>query len=820
MHISSDTSRKLRAGVGMVAMVMAIATANPVWAQDDASNSAAGEIIVTAQRKEQRLQDVPVSVTITTGETLARNNINDLQDLAFRLPSVRLSTAPGANLINIRGVGSGINAGFEQSVGTFVDGVYRGRSRSAAAALFDLERIEVLKGPQTTYFGNNVIAGALNITTRKPGKELSVNASALYAPGHGEYALEAGVDLPVSDNLRFRVAGKAFGMDGWLSNTLTREKEPHRRDWIGRVSMAAEPLDNWKVEARVDRGRMRDGGYIAAELIDCPPGAPFPAQPGPPQPSLCNVYLGQNAGNVDDEYNGVTAYQASFYNLDFTEAALTNRVTLSDHVLTFVTGYYKHDNHVQSEGIPLPVQLAPLAATTSYLLGINVYEKAEQFSQELRLEGPTGGLVEYTLGAYYGHEKIDAPQYSSFHFAPFGALVGLSPTLPVGIRNAYRQTTNTYSPFAALTVNASERLKINLGARYTVVNKTAFNDITYGTAVPFNTAESFVPFPATQTSPTYLTPESLLTRLDTLLVAQRGNFAVPSRSFKKLMPSVNVQYEITPDVSTYASFSNGFKAGGFAVALKRNPFNSETVNAYEVGLKANLLDRRLFLTLAAFRSDYKGLQEAVQNILPAFPGTPPGNLATALPARIDATVSNAASARVQGVEMSLNLKAADWISFNADVAYLDAKYGNYAGAPCSTIGNVLGAAEGCVGGVQDLAGKRKGYAPEWSGNIGAHVTIPVDDGFQITLDPSMYFTSNYFYSSTADPLFSQPAYAKIDLRGAIGSPDGSWELAVIAKNLTNKKTGSFRNGISTSSGSYYIATERPRSVAFQFTLKM
>lgn len=781
----------------------------------DEGAAAYGDIIVTAQRKEQRLQDVPVSVSVTSGETLAQSNINDLQDLAVRLPGVRLSTAPGANLLNIRGIGSGINAGFEQSVGTFVDGLYRGRSRAAAAALFDIERIEVLKGPQTTYFGNNVIAGALNITTRKPGREFGFNASALYAPGHEEYAYEAGVDIPLSDAVRFRIAGKAFGMNGWNENSLTGESEPHKRDWIGRVSMVADASENWTIEARFDRGRMRDRGYLSAELVDCPPQAPFPALPAN---ALCSIYLAQNGGDVDDEIDQNTAYHGSLYHLDFVEAELTNRITLGDHQLTSITGYYHHDNQVLSDGIPLPFT-QPFLPTAHALLAINTYEEAEQYSQELRLEGPTGGMFEYMAGVYYAHEKVEAPQYSGFYFAPFGALVGLSPTLPIVMKNDYSQKTDTYSPFAALTFNATERLKINFGARYTIVRKRASTTVVYGTALPYGTPDTFTPFPAGQTSPAYPDPEAFLSRLDQLIVAERPDFVDPTNTFKKFMPSVNIQYQFTPEITGYASYSKGFKAGGFGLTLRRNTFDSENVDAYEAGLKASLFDRRLFLTLAAFRSDYKGLQESTVNILPAFPGNPPGDLATALPARFDYRVLNAASARSQGIELGMNLRAAGWLSINADISYLDAKYRSFPGAPCTSLGNVLGAAVGCVNGTQDLSGKPKAFAPEWSGNVGANLAIPLGDDFELTLNPSVYFTSQYYFSSIADPIFSQSGYAKIDLRAAIGAPDKSWEFAVIAKNLTDKDTATFANSLATSPGVYYRTTERPRSVAFQFTVR-
>ena len=202
----------LAAGIFAGGQAVAQAPVGPDAADPEASVAeapAGGDIIVTAQRREQRQQDVPVSVTVVGGETLARESLLDLADVADRQANVRITPGPFDQL-NIRGVGSSNNTGFEQSVATFVDGVYRSRPRAIRAALFDVERVEILKGPQTTFFGNNAIAGALNITTRKPGSSFEANATALYG-SHEEYNLEAGLTVPVADSLSFRWRG-FFGM--------------------------------------------------------------------------------------------------------------------------------------------------------------------------------------------------------------------------------------------------------------------------------------------------------------------------------------------------------------------------------------------------------------------------------------------------------------------------------------------------------------------------------------------------------------------------------------------------------------------------------
>lgn len=288
----------------------------PAFAQADAAGqNADGEIVVTAQRREQRLQDVPVAVSVVGGETLQRQNITSLNDMAVRLPNVRISTGTIANAITIRGVGSGPNPGFEQSVATFVDGVYRSRSRSTRAALFDLERVEVLKGPQTTFFGANAIAGALNIVTRKPGEELNYNAVATYVPSTQEYDVQMGVDAPLSPSLSARIAGRVSGSDGYIKSSNTGEDGPHDRTAQGRIALKWEPDSDFRSDLRIDGARSRTRGSGMYQVINCPPPPGFALAPI----NVCNRYLNQNGGNIDDTLDYHSATGPTQTNYDFIE---------------------------------------------------------------------------------------------------------------------------------------------------------------------------------------------------------------------------------------------------------------------------------------------------------------------------------------------------------------------------------------------------------------------------------------------------------------------------------------------------------------------
>ncbi|MGE4305068.1 MAG: TonB-dependent receptor, partial [Novosphingobium sp.] len=441
-------------------------------ASASASPADGGEIIVTAQGREQRLQDVPLSATVVSGASLQKDNIRDLQDLSSRIANVRIASAPATELLNIRGVGSGLNATFEQSVGTFIDGVYRGRSRSARAALFDVDRVEVLKGPQTTFFGNNAIAGALNITTRTPGRQFDYNASILRG-SDGEYAYEAGVTVPIGGTLSARLAAKAYGMDGYIENDLTGGKGPHQRDWIGRIALAWRPGGDFRSDLRVDRGRSRDTDAYPSQIINCAPDTPT-------DNGLCARYIAQDGDAVDGTLDHHRAGIPSDYDYDFTEVAWRNELGLGGVTLKSVTSYFDHTVDANFNLFPLPLTGV---AGTGLLFGVDSPESYRSFSQEIRLESANDGPLTYTLGAYFSHGRLHLGSTLGAYFAPLGAAltsVGYDATSPLTSNTDFHQKDTTWSAFGALTWHATERLRVNASLRYSAVAKDATRTVVSG----------------------------------------------------------------------------------------------------------------------------------------------------------------------------------------------------------------------------------------------------------------------------------------------------------------------------------------------------
>ena len=755
-------------------------------AYEPAEDQAFTEIVVTAQGRKQNLQDVPVSATVTSGEALMSASISNLEALSARLPNFKIATAPVSDFVTIRGVGSSLNLGFEQSVGTFVDGIYRGRSRTTRAALFDVERVEVLKGPQTTFFGNNTIAGALNIASRKPGKDFEANAVASYVFETNAYLLEAGVSVPLTDRLAVRIAGRQSGQDGYIDNDYLGEKGPDLNEKVGRLSLAWDPADFVEVEARIDAGRSRNTSLFHGELLQCPAPAAFGGANG-----LCAAFLGASGGSVDDKLDYHSTSNPSFLDYDFVEAASTIRFHAGDYTLSLITGYFHHDYALLTDPTPIPADFGGSVVGTDYTTAIRVDEKYEQFSQELRFASPEDRLISFQTGLYYQHGKLDIDFFQAVQFAPLFALTGgvVAPGTPISARVQASERSDSFSGFGAATINATPDLRINLSGRYVLVDKHDSRSATAGAFTGVPSASNFT-----------LVPASVQDLLITRSGVDTGGFSDPYRSNSRFLPSAGVQYDVAPGVMTYATYSRGFKAGGFSLGSSNSSFGPETVNAFEAGVKSYLFDRKMTLNIAAFHSRYKGLQETSTILLP-------GGAVTRQ------IVDNVGTSVAKGVEVNSTFRVTPELTFAADVAYLSSKYTDYPNGPCTTL-QAATTAGACV---QDLSGRPRAFAPEFSGNVSATYRRDVSGGLTLTINPTVYFTSRFYQQPTADPRLAQPGYAKVDARIALGSSDGRWTVALIGKNLTDKITASYRQIVVGAPGSIDALPDPPRTFGLQFS---
>lgn len=752
----------------------------------------AGDIVVTAQKRAQSLSDVPISVSVIGGDEIKSGGITNIVDLAPRLPNVNMYAGGQSDIISIRGIGSGSNAGFEQAVATFVDGAYRGRSRSIRASLFDLERVEVLRGPQSTFFGNNAIAGAFNITTRKanPGDDFAGDFSALYEPDHDEYDIKGGLSVPLGETLAARIAVGKSGMEGWVRNATTDHKEPKQDDLIGRISLAWEPSGSWRTDLRIDGGRFRTKGVpFTNEITNCPP----PALLGLAARGACAAYLAALGPNADTmaDYRG--ALPETYAKTDFVEAVLSNAVELGAFSLNAVTTYFEH-SFDQSISL-IPISVTSPAGTGSWFEFYSG-ETYSQFSQDLRLQSPSDKPVRVTLGAYYLNGKLNNYIRPVPTFLPFGTFLsglGYTATTRFAAFVSDRRTENVYSIYGVVNVDLSRVLRLNLGGRYSISDKIGHRSLVSGTTSvhPLTLDADFSGFQ----------PASAANQpaINGVLGFQAGDFPNNRRSDKRFMPSAGIEYDVASDVMAYATYARGAKAGGWSMGTSANEFNAESVDGYEVGIKGTVLARKLFFSVAAFRSDYKDLQEAANNALPN------GSFVI--------EVRNAARARAQGIELSLNARLSRFITLNFDGAYLDSKYVSFPNAPCNTYQSAIKPTN-CT---QDLSGIRRPLASTWSGAISGDIRFPVGVDYRIKFTPVLSYRSRFNMLTTIDPVTEQRGYAKVDARLGFGK-EHSWEVALVGKNLTNTKDALFINTLVSSPGSSAAQISRPRSVALQASI--
>jgi iron complex outermembrane receptor protein len=742
----------------------------------DASDTQLVEIVVTAQRRSENLQSVPISAQVIGGQQLVNQNLSNLQDLSQTVPSVHVSAGGATSDMYIRGIGSGNQQSFDQSVGTFVDDIYHGRARSSTNTFFDVDRIEVLKGPQSTFFGNNAIAGALDILTKRPGDTFEASARALYGM-YGQYAFEAGAGGPITDVFAVRLAGIVDGGDGWIKNVNTNEYGPREYNTAGRITLAFTPSKDFDATLKLEASRDRQVGDLHLQIVDCPPPVPFTAGPfcaSAVSQHLPTYTLG-NLGNQEAEAAG----QGTF--LSNVETALTMNYRVAEHTFTSVTGYYRY-NYKQN----LDLDGTPLAAAATA-----APEQYYQFSQEFRVASPTHQTVEYLAGVYFQTDHLNYQQYTNYPFfngpikgaPPFAPLI---PYLPVAQAFIFSQPEHIYSIFGSLSWNVTDQFKVTAGLRGSSDEKSYRRRVAYGTGTQVYGGFVQLP-PAVEGLPALI--------LGTPPGSQSG-----SETDRSWMPSAKLQYQIDPKAMVYASYSRGFKAGGFngsdTTGVPANiPFAPEHVNAYEVGLKSEWLNDTLLFNLDVFRSDYTNLQVVVEE------GYQTGNGV--------AVVRNAAASRSQGIETEGQWIVTPNFRLIANITYLDSHYVDYANAAPSALELHAGLA------AQDLSGRQTEYAPKWSGSVTASFNAKLPNDYRVVAELSPYFTSAYYLLASEDANGRQRQYVRLDARLSLETPGRRWAFDLIGKNLTNRQILNFSTIEPTSPGSYLVAKDPGANVALQ-----
>jgi iron complex outermembrane recepter protein len=728
-------SNRTAAVRGLMLASAAMMLAQPAWAQETEQAAAeaadvegTNDIVVTARRRNEILQDVPVAVTAYSGEALEAQGALDLTDIGDTTPNVTLESSRATNstlTAFIRGVGQQDPvAGFEQGVGIYLDDVYLNRPQAAVLDIYDVERIEVLRGPQGTLYGRNTVGGAVKYVTRRLGRDPELRFRANLGTDQQADLIVSG-SAPVGSGV-FRVGGSVARLSrGGFGKNLTTGLGNYNKDvWAGRVSAEVNNEDN--IFFRLAADYIRDnsnprGGHrlIPSQLT----GAPV----------LDDVF--DTRGGLEDPKQKLEGYGISL----FGEIEASDMITLRS-----ISAWRKDDSST-------PIDFDALPAIDVDVPG-RYHNK--QLSQEVQLlvdAGPLNGLI----GAYY----LDADASTPFDVRLSTSFAGLTAFTDATVH------TITYAVFGDFTYDISEQFSVSAGGRYTWDKREAEilrQNYLGGGSPEFGGAG--IPFGAPST-----------------------NFN-GSRKFKKFTPRVSVSFKPTGDHHLYASYSKGFKGGGFdprgvganAPDLDGDGIRSdeevsaflsflpETVDSYELGYKGSLLDNRLNFAIAAFRANYKDVQ------IPGSAACTVGGLPT-----FCGVVTNAGKARFQGVEFEGNARVAedlmrsgDRLRLAATLGYMDAEYKEY-------IANIAATPT-------DVAEfRRVQNTPKWTASSTLNYNTPLGAG-DLNFNTTVSYRSKTVQFEIPNPFIDQKGYSLWDASLVYKAPGDRWTVGIHGKNLLDK----------------------------------
>lgn len=707
-----------------------------------ADETTLGDIVVTARKRAENLRDVPIAITAISGAQLEAKNITQVIDLAATTPNFQVSYGAVQPFIFIRGFGSGANASFEQSVGKFIDNVSFGRDQDGRIPIFDIERLEVLKGPQVIAFGNSATVGALNVTTRKPGNGFEANGQALYEFNRDEVQLQGGISAPLAEWASLRVAGLFQDLGkGRLYNPVQDTNEPTTRNWAVRPTLRLRPTSELQIVLHGEYDRVRDFGS-AVQVIGQPLNPALPRFPDADD---------RDARIADFRAAPVAAREISGINAQLYQADIG--YDLLGGTLTSTTAWRKtrSDSQFGVNGAD---------GRAGYFNAL--YQRYRQFSQELRFNGSFGAF-DIAGGGYYQKDflKIDLAQY--FQLGTFG-LAGPAAT-PFGRIAQLDQRTRTLSSFIDVTYRFSDALSVSGGVRYSNIRKVAgqaIDAVAIAPGLDFDTPRSYLD--GFRSAP-------LRGLLGPVAGSTAHTFPFGTLRLKEThwQPQVIVQYRPVDDTMLYAKYVKGDKVGGFDYLYTGTDpaaarFRPEGAESFEIGAKGRTFDGKLDYAVSAFRTTFTSLQQSVFSNLVFL-------------------VSNVGKARSQGVEADFVFAPATGLRLSLGGSYLDAQFVDFPGAACGTAQN-LATPRGCS---QDLSGTRTQYTSKFTGTAGIDYQRPISDAYTLGGGASLLARSRYNAGAYDDPRMEQAGFAQIDAHVDLRPKDGWWTLSLFGRNLTDKK---------------------------------
>lgn len=757
------------------------------------------EVLVTSQKRVQTLQEVPISVAAITGDKIERMGVENLEDLTAYVPNIHFTETGLSTQMRIRGIGSDNSQGFEQSVGVYKDGIYHSRAQLFRAPMFDVERVEVMRGPQGTLFGKNSIAGAVDIITAKPTNEFEGRISASYETEFKTKELSGFVSGPLSETVSGRLAVRYYDDPGFMFNTIKNRDEADTEEKSIRGSLAWEASENLDVLLIAEHNTFDVQGRAMEITQDLP--STDPNFGGLTYQQILGLALPVQAPAFFDgtTFESVQDYQRQSNSPEFSDNKidqLTLRLDyqLGDYTLTSLTGglRFEYNENCDCEFTPID------------FFDLDSYEEYEQFSQEFRIASPESASFSWIAGAFF--QTYDQTFNDDFNISPTSGLTPLltrvdNPPIPPAIIAAFpnnrvarrfNQSSDTWAVFAEGTWYATDRLSLTLGARFTEEDKDAskiLNIENLSTGVPID-------------NPILASVFTNFFKADT--EQGTGHNLDASRSESAFTPALTISFDASDDVMAYAKISRGFKAGGFDPRTNkadRFEFEEEKVTAVELGSKMRFMEDRSELNVAVFHMDYEDLQVS------QFDGA------------VGFNIGNANSTIVQGIEIDGRMQLTNHLSANYGVAILDFEYEDFTNGNCyfgQTHDSTVGDDNFC-----DYTGLRGVYTPELTFNLGFQYVRPLG-ALELVAALDAQWVDEQQVHVNLDPRGEIDAYTMLDAR--LGVEGDNWGLAILGKNLLDEEIISYSANMPLSetffqTNSYYSFVRRPRTVAVEATFK-
>lgn len=755
-----------------------------------AQDQIALEVIqVTAQKRSENAQETPISMNVLSSDDLKEKSIEKIDDLQYAVPNLHMTETGISTQMFIRGIGTGNNQGFEQSVGQYIDGIHYGRQQLLRMPFLDLERIEVLKGPQSIMFGKNSVAGALNLSSAKPTQDTEIHFGLQYQPTIDATELTGIVSGALTDTLSARLAVRDYSEEGYIENTFKDRDETIRDETAVRLSLLWEPSDSINFLFKIEHDEF-DGTGRQIEVIKDEPSLAGSPIPGATFSQILGA-LGHPDAISESELNyerQADAEESNNNSLD--NATLTANFKLGDYTLTSVSGFVSYDF----------VETCDCDYTAAPIFSVFIDEEYEQFSQEIRLVSPVGEKFDWLGGLFYQtselgfDDNIKIPTDSVLGLLSGGAL---SPMTGQGAGRNYQLDTDMFSAFFQGRYHFTDAITLTLGARFTSEEKTSTRvmnitdlgtgDITTNPMAPILFDSVF----GIQNEQSPLSPQ--------------GHNLSGKRDENSFTPLINISYKIDQNIMAYVSATTGFKAGGFdarANNVNSWEFEEEEATAYEMGIKSLLLDDTLEVNLSFYRTEYDNLQVS------QFDGV------------LGFNVGNAKETVVQGVEVEGRWIILDGLSMQYGIAYLDHEYKDFTNGNCHS----RQVPDGDIGAdgnqLCDYTGKSGQYTPKLTASIGFDYFTDISflgfEYFRTTL--GLYHSAKQNVDVNLNPLYEVDAYDKVDLRIALESEN--WNIALFGKNITNEEVLTYvgnnpLSGSTFGTDTFYGFVDRPAVYGIQ-----